>query len=277
MGNNNIRIIKYIYKGTKTHDGAGVSLTRIIGGPELNMLDPFLLLDEFGSDNPKEYIGGFPPHPHRGFETITYMLNGKFRHKDTAGNEGYLKDGSVQWMTAGRGVIHSEMPEQTDGLVRGFQLWLNLPKEKKMIEPSYNDIDVKEIPIVEQKGSRVKVIAGTYENITGPGNSHTGMLYFDISMNSNSGISIPIDNGWNGFCYVYEGRIFCKKELPIGSIGIMSTNGVFECRTKSKDARFILVAGMPLNEPVARGGPFVMNTKNEVLQAFEDYQLGRLG
>ena len=277
MRNNNIRIIKYIYEGTKTQDGAGVSLTRIIGGPELNMLDPFLLLDEFGSDNPKDYIGGFPPHPHRGFETITYMLNGKFRHKDTAGNEGYLTDGSVQWMTAGRGVIHSEMPEQTDGLVRGFQLWVNLPKEKKMIEPSYNDIDVKEIPIVEQKGSRVKVIAGTYENITGPGNSHTGMLYFDISLNSNNKISIPIDDGWNGFCYVYEGRILCKKELLIGSIGIMSTNGVFECRTESKDARFILVAGMPLNEPVARGGPFVMNTKNEVLQAFEDYQLGRLG
>ena len=205
------------------------------------------------------------------------MLNGKFRHKDTAGNEGYLKDGSVQWMTAGRGVIHSEMPEQTDGLVRGFQLWLNLPKEKKMIKPSYNDIDAKEIPIVEQKGASIKVIAGTYENITGPGNSHTGMLYFDISMNSNNKISIPIDDGWNGFCYVYEGRIFCKKELSIGSIGIMSTNGVFECRTESKDARFILVAGMPLNEPVARGGPFVMNTKNEVLQAFEDYQLGRLG
>ena len=277
MRDNKIRSIKKVYKGTKVQDGAGVVLTRIIGNPELNMLDPFLLLDEFGSDDPKEYLGGFPPHPHRGFETITYMLHGKFRHKDTAGNEGYLTDGSVQWMTAGKGVIHSEMPEQTDGLVRGFQLWLNLPKEKKMIEPSYNDIDVKEIPIVEQKGSSIKVIAGTFKNITGPGSSHTQMLYFDICVNPNNGISIPIDDDWNGFCYVYEGKILCKKELSSGSIGIMDTKGVFKCQTESKNARFILVAGMPLNEPVARGGPFVMNTKSEVLQAFEDYQLGRLG
>ena len=134
------RTILRTVKGIQTSDGAGVNLTRIIASPNLDMLDPFLLLDEFGSDNPDDYIAGFPPHPHRGFETITYMINGKFRHKDTAGNEGYLTDGSVQWMTAGKGVIHSEMPEQTEGLVRGFQLWLNLPKEKKMIEPAYNDI-----------------------------------------------------------------------------------------------------------------------------------------
>ena len=154
------RRLEAIYKGIKTSDGAGVNLTRIIGSPELNMLDPFLLLDEFGSDNPKDYIAGFPPHPHRGFETITYMLNGKFRHKDSAGNEGFLTDGSVQWMTAGKGVIHSEMPEQTDGLIRGFQLWLNLPKEKKMISPKYNDIDVDEIPVIDFMNAKVKIISG---------------------------------------------------------------------------------------------------------------------
>ena len=142
--------------GVNTSDGAGVSLKRVIGSPELNMLDPFLLLDEFGSDNPDDYIAGFPPHPHRGFETITYMINGKFKHKDTAGNEGYLSDGSVQWMTAGKGVIHSEMPEQTEGLVRGFQLWLNLPKQKKMIDPAYNDIPSEKIPIVQINGGFVK-------------------------------------------------------------------------------------------------------------------------
>ena len=174
------RTIQRIVKGIQTSDGAGVNLTRIIASPSLNMLDPFLLLDEFGSDNPDDYIAGFPPHPHRGFETITYMLNGKFRHKDTAGNEGYLTDGSVQWMTAGKGVVHSEMPEQTEGLVRGFQLWLNLPKEKKMIEPAYNDIPADEIPTVSIPGRKIKIIAGTFSGITGPGRSHTGMLYYDI-------------------------------------------------------------------------------------------------
>ena len=149
------RNIKYLVEGIQTSDGAGVNLTRIIGSPELNMLDPFLLLDEFGSDNPNDYIAGFPPHPHRGFETITYMLNGKFTHEDTAGNKGHLSEGGVQWMTAGKGVIHSEMPEQTEGLVRGFQLWFNLPKEKKMIEPAYHDIQSDQIPVVEFEGGRV--------------------------------------------------------------------------------------------------------------------------
>ena len=146
------RHFQKIIKGIRISDGAGVNLTRVIGSQQLDMLDPFLLLDEFGSENPDDYIKGFPPHPHRGFETITYMINGKFKHKDTAGNEGYLSDGSVQWMTAGKGVIHSEMPEQTEGLVRGFQLWLNLPKQKKMIDPSYNDIPSEKIPIVHING-----------------------------------------------------------------------------------------------------------------------------
>ena len=271
------RTIQRIVKGIQTSDGAGVNLTRIIASPSLNMLDPFLLLDEFGSDNPDDYIAGFPPHPHRGFETITYMLNGKFRHKDTAGNEGCLTDGSVQWMTAGKGVVHSEMPEQTEGLVRGFQLWLNLPKEKKMIEPAYNDIPADEIPTVSIPGGQIKIIAGTFSGITGPGRSHTGMLYYDISLDTGSDITVPIEDGWNSFCYVYEGAISCGQPVSKGHLAVLGTEDIFRCTAIENNTRFILVAGMPLNEPVARGGPFVMNTKGEILQAFEDYQAGRLG
>ena len=270
------RRLEAIYKGIKTSDGAGVNLTRIIGSPELNMLDPFLLLDEFGSDNPKDYIAGFPPHPHRGFETITYMLNGKFRHKDSAGNEGFLTDGSVQWMTAGKGVIHSEMPEQTDGLIRGFQLWLNLPKEKKMISPKYNDIDVDEIPVVDFVNAKVKIISGELSGVKGPGNPHTGMLYFDISLNVGSDLILPIENGWNSFIYVYGGSVnILDKQISKSHLAVLSQDGDLKLHSKEREANFILVAGEPLNEPVARGGPFVMNTKGEVLQAFSDYQEGR--
>ena len=271
------RNIEYLVEGIKTSDGAGVSLTRIIGSPELNMLDPFLLLDEFGSDNPNDYIAGFPPHPHRGFETITYMINGKFTHKDTAGNEGHLSDGGVQWMTAGKGVIHSEMPEQTEGLVRGFQLWFNLPKEKKMIDPAYHDIQADQIPVVELEKGKVKVISGTFQDITGPGRPHTGMMYLDVHLNDKQDIVLPIEDDWNGFVYVYEGSIDANISVPKGNLAVLNTKNDFLCSSTLENTRFILVAGQPLNEPVARGGPFVMNTKGEILQAFEDYQSGRLG
>ena len=272
-----IRKIKYLVEGVQTSDGAGVNLTRIIGSPELNMLDPFLLLDEFGSDDPDDYIAGFPPHPHRGFETVTYMINGKFRHKDTAGNEGYLTDGSVQWMTAGKGVIHSEMPEQTEGLVRGFQLWLNLPKEKKMIEPAYNDIQADEIPSVPLKDGQVKVISGEYKSIVGPGRPHTGVLYLDVHLNKKRNVSIPIEKSWNSFIYVYEGEIKADFFVSKGTLAVLETDGLFECESSMNDTKFILVAGDPICEPVARGGPFVMNTRGEVMQAFDDYQSGKLG
>tara|TARA_B100001142_G_scaffold107635_1_gene109510 strand:+ start:17142 stop:17972 length:831 start_codon:yes stop_codon:yes gene_type:complete len=271
------RNIKYLVEGIQTKDGAGVNLTRIIGSPELNMLDPFLLLDEFGSDNPNDYIAGFPPHPHRGFETITYMINGKFRHKDTAGNEGHLSDGGVQWMTAGKGVIHSEMPEQTEGLVRGFQLWFNLPKEKKMIEPAYHDIQADQIPEVELGDGKVKVISGTYRDVTGPGRPHTGMMYLDVHLNGKQDIMIPITNGWNGFIYVYEGLVDSNISVPKGNLAVLGMEENFLCSSAVANTRFILVAGEPLNEPVARGGPFVMNTKGEILKAFDDYNSGRLG
>ena len=271
------RKIKYLIKGVQTSDGAGVNLMRIIGSPELNMLDPFLLLDEFGSDNPDDYIAGFPPHPHRGFETVTYMINGKFRHKDTAGNEGHLTDGGVQWMTAGKGVVHSEMPEQTEGLVRGFQLWLNLPKEKKMIEPAYHDIQADEIPSVSLKDGQVKVISGEYKSIVGPGRPHTGVLYLDVHLNKKRNISIPIEKSWNSFIYVYEGEIKADDIVSKGTLAVLETDGLFECESSMNDTKFILVAGDPICEPVARGGPFVMNTRGEVMQAFDDYQSGKLG
>ena len=260
----------------KTIDGAGVNLIRIIGGPELDMLDPFLLLDEFGSDNPGDYIAGFPPHPHRGFETITYMLNGKWQHKDSAGHEGLLGDGSVQWMTAGSGIIHSEMPIQTDGLVRGFQLWFNLPKEKKMIEPAYQDIQSEQIPVVTNDTGKVKVISGEYGGVIGPGKSHTPVLILDIRMNLNSEIIIPIDDEWNAFGFVYEGIVFSGQKLSKGQLAVFEKEGNIHFKTIENKTRIYLAAGEPLNEPVARSGPFVMNTRGEVLKAFEDYQNGML-
>ncbi|MCS5624685.1 MAG: pirin family protein [Candidatus Marinimicrobia bacterium] len=271
----NQRQVKKIIEGIKTTDGAGVNLTRIIGGPELNMLDPFLLLDEFGSDNPDDYIAGFPPHPHRGFETITYMLNGKWQHKDSGGNEGLLGDGSVQWMTAGSGIIHSEMPIQTDGLARGFQLWLNLPKSKKMIAPAYQDIESEQIPIVKEKAGTVKVISGNYWRTIGPGKAHTPVLILDIRLLENSEITIPVVDGWNAFGFVYEGDVFSGQQLSKGELGIYGKEGGINYKTSDNKAGIFLAAGEPLNEPVAWGGPFVMNTRGEVLQAFSDYEEGK--
>ena len=269
------RVIKRLVAGQSTTDGAGVNLTRIIGSPELNMLDPFLLLDEFGSDNPDDYIAGFPSHPHRGFETITYMLNGKWQHKDSAGNEGKLGEGSVQWMTAGRGIVHSEMPIQTDGLARGFQLWLNLPKEKKMIEPAYQDIESEQIPIVKEKAGTVKVISGNFHGTVGPGQSHTPVLILDIQLLENSELTIPLTDGWNVFSFIYEGDVFAGQKLSKGQLAVYEKDGDVDFKTKDNKAGIFFAAGEPLNEPVARGGPFVMNTRGEVLKAFLEYQEGK--
>jgi hypothetical protein len=271
-----VRKIKNTFQGIDTTDGAGVHLKRIIGSSQLDMLDPFLLLDEFGSDHPNDYIGGFPSHPHRGFETITYMLNGKFRHKDSNGNEGILTEGSVQWMTAGRGVIHSEMPEQTEGLVRGFQLWLNLPKALKMIQPTYRDIDHSKIPKEDFPGGTIKIIAGKYNDIEGPGRPHTMMLYHDVNLEKYANFNLPLMDGWNVFIYVYEGNIVMEKNVSKNNLAILDNFGDLELTTEKDSAKFIIAGGKPLNEPVVRGGPFVMNTKTEVMQAFSDYQNGEL-
>jgi hypothetical protein len=270
------RKIVQTVKGVQTMDGAGVRLTRIIGSPEMNMLDPFLLLDEFGSDNPDDYKEGFPPHPHRGFETITYILNGKWHHKDSAGNEGLLEDGSVQWMTAGKGIIHSEMPIQKNGLARGFQLWLNLPKRLKMTEPNYQDIPKEKIPVIEIIGGNVKVISGDFNGTTGPGKSHTELLYVDICLKPEKEFFIKIPNGWNCFSYIYDGYLEKPEQLFQGELQVYEKKGDIQLKSGKTGLQAILVAGEPLCEPVARGGPFVMNTKGEVLKAFEDYQKGVL-
>jgi redox-sensitive bicupin YhaK (pirin superfamily) len=264
-----------------TSDGAGVKLTRIIGTPQINQLDPFLLLDAFGSDNPQDYITGFPPHPHRGFETVTYMLAGKMRHQDSAGNEGVIESGGVQWMTAGKGIIHSEIPEQEQGLLSGFQLWVNLPKSHKMTKPAYQEKNREEILVEERHGVKVKVIAGqTQHGIQGVINNAFVMpIYWDIHQCAEALFDDSITQGHNAFIYVYEGEIQLTGSNEIvskGEIAILSDGDVIEVKALNA-AKYLLIAGKPLNEPIARGGPFVMNTREEINQAFVDYQAGSFG
>jgi redox-sensitive bicupin YhaK (pirin superfamily) len=277
----NTREVKKIIKGTPTFDGDGVSLTRVIGSPQLNMLDPFLLLDEFGSDQPLDYIGGFPSHPHRGFETVTYMLVGKMRHKDSAGNAGVIESGGVQWMTAGKGIIHSEMPEQTDGLLAGLQLWVNLPAAKKMDNPKYQEHTKQEVPLeLRENGTLVKVIAGkTKLNTQGVIiNKDINPTYWDVTLAKNVSFVDQIEAKHNAFIYMLEGSLDVgndAEKLNKGQLAVL-TKGEGVLIKANKKSRFILVAGKPLNEPVARGGPFVMNTKQQILDAFADYKNGTL-
>jgi redox-sensitive bicupin YhaK (pirin superfamily) len=277
----NIREVKKIIKGTPTFDGDGVSLTRVIGTPQLNMLDPFLLLDEFGSDQPLDYIGGFPSHPHRGFETVTYMLAGKMRHKDSAGNAGVIEPGGVQWMTAGKGIVHSEMPEQTDGLLAGLQLWVNLPADKKMNNPKYQEHNEQEVPLeLRENGTKVKVIAGkTKFNTQGIIiNKEIKPTYWDVTLAQGVTFDDQIVTKHNAFIYVLEGSVDVGNDvtkLIKGHLAVLTKGHDILIRADKK-SRFILVAGNPLNEPVVRGGPFVMNTKQQILDAFADYKNGTL-
>lgn len=259
-------IIKTI-KGVAASDGDGVRLTRIIGSAELDMLDPFLLLDSFESDQPDDYIGGFPEHPHRGFETVTYMMAGKMRHKDNAGNEGVIEAGGVQWMTAGRGILHSEMPEQEDGLLHGFQLWVNLPAKDKMVVPAYREVSAAEIPVEEFEGGSVRVISGVTDAST-KGAVNTAPLYLDVTLSGRFTQAIPASQ--NGFIYVIEGEV---SGVPANHIGILGAGE--RVTLTGQNARFLLIAGARLEEPVARAGPFVMNTRAELLQAFDDYKSGK--
>ena len=265
--------------GMPASDGAGVKLNRIIGQPALPDLDPFLMLDEFGSDDPKAYIAGFPSHPHRGFETVTYMLAGRMRHKDNAGNEGLLGPGSVQWMTAGRGIVHSEMPEQESGLMQGFQLWVNLPAKDKMTAPRYQDIAADRVPAADLGGGvSVRVLAGEIAGVKGPVDpGATQPIFLDVTLAPGAAATIPLPAGHNAFVYVYEGEAGvgdAAEALARGRIGVLSPGD--EVRLGSDaGARLILVAGKPLREPVAKYGPFVMNTQAELRQAFEDYRAGR--
>jgi quercetin 2,3-dioxygenase len=263
-----------ITRGMPAEDGAGVKLTRLIGTPELPDLDPMLMLDTFRSDNPKDYVAGFPPHPHRGFETVSYMLKGRMQHKDNKGGEGLITDGGVQWMTAGRGVVHSEMPAQTDGAIFGFQLWLNLPAAEKMTAPWYRDIGESEIPVVTlSQGTKVKLIAGELGGKKGPGPDRaTAPFIADVT--ATGAFSLPIADGHNAFLYVIEGSGTLGSEhsaITQGDLAILSDRGAL---AGEGNVRFLLVAGKPLREPIAKYGPFVMNTQNELRQAINDYQRG---
>jgi quercetin 2,3-dioxygenase len=272
------RAVARIVKGQPTSDGAGVRLNRVIGTRALPDLDPFLMLDEFGSDDPDAYLAGFPDHPHRGFETVTYMLDGRMRHGDNKGNVGLLGPGSVQWMTAGRGIVHSEMPEQEEGLMRGFQLWVNLPARDKMCPPAYQDLPADAMPVVELgDGSSVKVIAGRYAGTYGPVRTGaTEPLYLDVVLAPQASIAIPVAAGHNAFAYVYEGvAVAGPTPLSKGEMGVLSEGDRVTLRTGDDPARVILVAGKPLGEPVAKYGPFVMNTEAEIRQAIEDFRAGK--
>ncbi len=264
------REIVEILKGVETSDGAGVSLIRYIGGPQRDMLDPFLLLDFFSSSDPDDYIAGFPEHPHRGFETVTYMLAGRMRHRDHMGNEGVIGPGDVQWMTAGRGVLHSEMPEQQDGLLQGFQLWVNLPARDKMIAPAWHEFNARQIPHEAIPGGDIAVIAGrTDAGTTGPvAGIATAPLYLDVRLNGRFEQHVP--EGHNAFIHVIEGRV---NDVPAGHLGVFGPGD--RVALEGDDARFLLVAAQRLDEPVSRAGPFVMNTREELLQAFDDYRAGR--
>ncbi|MEE8543531.1 MAG: pirin family protein [Gammaproteobacteria bacterium] len=269
--------------GIPASDGAGVRLTRIIGSPDLNMIDPLLLLDCFESDDPDDYIAGFPDHPHRGFETVTYILAGRMRHKDNAGHEGVIEPGGVQWMTAGRGIVHSEMPEQENGLLMGFQLWINLPAAEKMTAPGYQEFVAADIPVETlDGGGTVKVIAGeTNQGTVGPAHRPaTDPLYFDVELPGDGTFEQRIPVSHQAVIYVMDGGAQVgtqHKSIASKTLGVLSEGDDFRITADGEGVRFLLIAGRRLNEPVARGGPFVMNTKQEILQAFSDYQNNRFG
>ncbi|MBM3547409.1 MAG: pirin family protein [Alphaproteobacteria bacterium] len=266
-----------ILAGQPTSDGAGVKLIRVIGQQRLPDLDPFLMLDEFRSDDAKDYIAGFPDHPHRGFETVTYMLAGRMRHEDNKGNRGLLRPGSVQWMTAGRGIVHSELPEQEDGLMWGFQLWVNLPAKDKMTVPRYQEIAPEEIPETEiAGGGKVRVVAGRFGGVNGPiSGVATDPTYLDVALPAGGVFTHDLPAAHNAFLYVFEGAAELGGEaIARGRIVVLSQGERVEV-SAAKGGRFILVAGKPLGEPVAKYGPFVMNTVEELRRAVEDFQAGR--
>lgn len=278
------RTVLRVIRGRPATDGAGVELNRVIGQPDLPMLDPFLLLDAFRSDRPGDYIAGFPPHPHRGFETVTYLLAGRMRHKDNAGHEGVIESGGVQWMTAGRGIVHSEMPEQEQGLLEGFQLWVNLPAKHKMDAPAYQEHAANLIPEeVRRSGARVRVIAGrSSEGTRGPVvQPLTEPLYLDVDLPAGVGFSEALPARHNGFLYIVFGSVLVEDaeghaiRLVRDDLAVLSHGGQVTVQADDSDARFLLVAGRPLNEPVARGGPFVMNNQAEIRQAYADFEAGR--
>lgn len=278
-----IRKLARIITSRATTDGAGVKIQRSLGSGPMLRHDPFLMLDEFYSDDPNDYIAGFPSHPHRGFETVTYMLDGHMRHEDHMGNRGDLRPGDVQWMTAGRGIIHSEMPQQTEGRMRGFQLWINLPAGEKMKPASYRDLKAADIPTVKlAQGGSVKVIAGSYrhdgDEVTGPiGGLSTEPVYLDVVLPPGARFETEVPKGHNAFTYLYEGSLTLGDELvPARAAGVLTDGELVSVVAGEGGASFLLLAARPIGEPVAQYGPFVMNTRDELEQALADYRDGRL-
>ena len=275
------RPVEQLVVGKATSDGAGVKLTRVLAQSLQHRLDPFLMLDAFGSHNPEDYIAGFPDHPHRGFETVTYMIAGRMRHRDSAGHEGLLENGGVQWMTAGRGVIHSEIPQQEAGVMEGFQLWLNLPARDKLITPWYRDFAATELPrFVTDAGVTVTVIAGASHGVTGAVTRvATAPLYLDLHLPAGARFTQPLPAGHNAFVYVYRGAVgIAGSQVPVQHLAVLANDAqadgvVIEA---ASDAKALLIAGRPLNEPITQYGPFVMNTEQEIYQALNDFRDGRL-
>jgi len=273
------RHVTRVVRGMPTSDGAGVKMLRVIGQPQLQNLDPFLMLDAFGSEKAGDYIAGFPDHPHRGFETVTYMLAGRMQHKDNKGNSGDLGPGSVQWMTAGRGIVHSEMPLQESGRMAGFQLWVNLPAADKMCAPRYQDIPATEVPVVtDSGGASVKILAGSLGGATGPVSAvATDPTYLDVTLPANSRFSYAIPAGHTAFAYVFEGEVaFGEPATTVREthLAVLSEGARVLASAGTAPGRFILLAGRPLKEPIVQYGPFVMNTPDEIRQAITDFQAG---
>ena len=276
------KLMTHWFPGVPATDGAGVKLTRMIGTPQLDMVDPFLMLDHMDSDDPESYIAGFPDHPHRGFETVTIVKDGLMRHRDSVGNEGVLGPGDVQWMTAGRGIIHSEIPEMIGGRLSGFQLWVNLPSHLKMIEPAYQDIPAEEIPNLKFDGGCARVIAGTYGKGIGPAIPKIKARLLDVKLEPDVSWSILPPTHVNLFTCVYEGSLETKDNLQriqninAPAVLLFNGDGILEIMAGKSGASLLYCEGEPLNEPVARMGPFVMNTNEELMKAAEDYDKGRL-
>jgi len=277
------RGLQRIIESVPASDGAGVKLRRSLGAQQNLRVDPFLMLDEFSSDNADDYIAGFPAHPHRGFETATYLIDGHMLHEDHLGNRGDLRSGGVQWMTAGRGIVHSEMPQQEQGRMRGFQLWINLPAREKMKPAGYRDLQPEEIPAVDLAGGgRAKVIAGTlrHDGVSTAGPIQgiaTEPLYLDVELPAGAVFAHPLPAGHNAFVYPFEGSVSIGgRALRAHSAGVLGAGEQVEMTVGGEGARFLLLAGRPLGEPVVQYGPFVMNTRDEIEQAIRDYQSGAL-
>lgn len=271
--------VNAIIGGMQTSDGAGVNLVRLIGTPRLDHLDPFLLLDAFRSDDPDDYIAGFPEHPHRGFETVTYLVAGKMQHGDSAGHSGVIEAGGVQWMTAGKGILHSEMPLQENGLLSGFQLWVNLPAAQKLMPPRYQEFGPDQIPLEQRDGVDVRVIAGrTHQGTTGPvQHLVTPVIYYDVAIAPHQRFEEAVPNDYNVLVHVFEGEVTIgTQRVRKDELAVLESGDAVVIEAGDNAARLLLLAGKPLNEPVARYGPFVMNSKEEIDQALRDYRDGRL-